>query len=156
VVAGLAVLLLAITPYQVLRSQRDIQSALADFRAGDCPGAARGALSALDALNSRTEPFELLGYCDVRVGKSALAVRMLQAADRRDPGNWELLYGLALARATAGQDPRPALRAAARVGSDEPLVQDALRRMRGTSRRRWDREARRSKLPIPPAPVDVR
>jgi hypothetical protein len=152
ILTGLLALLLAVTPFQVMRSQQLTSDAVARFADRDCAGAARLALVALEALNSRTEPFQLLAYCDVRAGQSRLAVQMLQAALRRDPGNWQLLYGLGLARATAGQDPRPALRAARRAAPREPLVQDALARMRGDRPRRWDREARRSRLALSPVP----
>ncbi len=156
VVAGLAVLLLALTPVQLLRSQRDVERALASFRAGDCTRASDAALGALSAIDSRTEPFEILGYCDVRAGQPDLARRMLTAALRRDPDNWELLYGLALVRASDGKDPRPVLRRARAANPREPMVDDALRRMRSRRPAVWRREALASTLPIAPGPVATR
>ena len=57
----------------------------------------------------RAEPFELIGYCDLRAGEPALAVAAFEAARRRDPEAWQYAYGLTVARALAGQDPRPAI-----------------------------------------------
>ncbi|MFL5581257.1 MAG: O-antigen ligase family protein, partial [Gemmatimonadaceae bacterium] len=150
VLAGLAVLLLALTPVRAGLSQVRLDTALAAFRGGDCARATDSALASLSALGSSSEPFELLGYCDVRAGRERLGVRMLEAALRRDPGSWELRYGLALTQAAAGIDPRPELRRARRANPDERLIADALERMRGRSPARWAREARRSTLVVPP------
>jgi cytochrome c-type biogenesis protein CcmH/NrfG len=46
-------------------------------------------LDAVDAFNIRPEPFIVLGYCDMRLGRPALAVRAMQSAVRKDPENWE-------------------------------------------------------------------
>jgi hypothetical protein len=58
-------------------------------------------------FGSRPDVYELIGYCDVRLGRPDLAERMLSAAVQREPRSWELYYGLALIRGAAGRDPRP-------------------------------------------------
>jgi hypothetical protein len=148
-VGGLAILLLAFAPLQIARSQRHLDASLDAFRAGDCATAIDRALASVEVLGSRPEPFELLGYCDVRTGRPELAVRQLEAAVRRDPASWELHYGLALVRAAAGLDPRPHLRAALAANPLDPLVRGAAERMRSTRPRVWQREAGRSQLVIP-------
>lgn len=147
--AGLGVLLLIVTPVRVGLSQRNLERSLAAFQSGDCTRSAEHALAAIDALGSRPQGFELLGYCDAKVGQHMLAERMLRAAIKRDPGSWDLHYGLALVRSVAGQDPRPELRRARRLNPLEPAVSDALRRMRSNRPAVWVREGRRSVLPLP-------
>lgn len=147
--AGLGVLLLIVTPVRVGLSQRNLERSLAAFQAGDCTRSAEHALAAIDALGSRPQGFELLGYCDAKVGQHVLAERMLRAAIKRDSGSWDLHYGLALVRSVAGQDPRPELRRARRMNPLEPAVGDAMRRMRSDRPAVWVREGRRSSLPLP-------
>ena len=72
-------------------------------------------LDSLKAIPSRPQPFEVLGYCDARLGLDRLAVGAMEGGVDRDPENWELFYGLALVRADAGLDPRPAARQALRL-----------------------------------------
>ena len=147
--AGLGILLLIATPIRVGLSQRHLEQSLAAFRQQDCATAAREALSAAEMLNSRAPAFELLGYCDARRGRHALAQRMLKAAQRRDPGSWDLHYGSALVRSVGGRDPRPELRRARRLNPLEDAVEDALERMDSDNPRVWIREGRRTPLPLP-------
>jgi hypothetical protein len=66
----------------------------------------------------------------------------------RDPENWELWYGLALVRANAGEDPRPAARTALRLNPKGPLARDAVKRFDAADARKWKRRAQRARLPI--------
>ena len=147
--AGLGILLLLLTPIRLGLSQRYLEQSLAAFRDKDCGTAARKALAAVEMVNSRAPAFELLGYCDARRGRHALARRMLQAAQRRDPGSWDLHYGSALVRSVGGRDPRPELRRARRLNPLEDAVKDALERMDSDDPRVWVREGRRTPLPLP-------
>jgi O-antigen ligase len=147
VVAGLACLALAATPWLVMRSQSSLEAAASAFARGDCRAAIDHALASRDALAMRAEPFELLGYCDLRVGEPSLAVRAMRAAHERDPGNWQYAYGLALAQARAGQDPRPAAALAVRLDPREPVARAFARDLRGASKREWPRAAARASLP---------
>jgi MFS family permease len=147
VLAGLACLLLAVTPWVLLRSQAALESASAAFHRADCRAAIDDALSSRDALSVRAEPFELIGYCDVRVGANALAVQAFEAARKRDPDNWRYAYGLALARARARQDPRGEAADAVRLNPRETVARDLAKAFDDARPRRWPRVAAEAKLP---------
>lgn len=147
VIAGLACLLLAVTPWLLLRSQAALESASAAFHRGSCREAVDDALSSRDALSVRAEPFELIGYCDLRAGANALAVQAFEAARNRDPDNWRYAYGLALARARAGQDPRAQAAEAARLNPREATATDLRDAFADSRRRGWPRVAAGAKLP---------
>ena len=78
-----------------------------------------------------------------------LAIGAMRSGIDRDPENWELYYGLALVRANAGRDPRPAARQALRLNPHGALPRRAVRRFGTTSDpRKWKRRAQRARLPI--------
>jgi hypothetical protein len=147
VVAGLACLLLAATPWLMLRSQSALEAALTAFDRGDCRTAIDDALDSRDALSVRAEPFELVGYCDLRAGAQTLAVDAMQAARDRDPRNWRYAYGLAMAQARAGKDPRAEAALALRLNPRETIARDLVRGFDETGRRGWPRVAGRAQLP---------
>jgi O-Antigen ligase len=139
ILAALAVLVLAITPWLEMTSQSALNRATRAFAAGDCPTAVGAALDAVDRFGVLPGPWEILAYCDERAGQYALATRAMDAAHARDPRNWAYVYGQALVHGVAGQDPRPYARAALRMNRFEPLAQDlvrALRKARTPARRR--------------------
>jgi hypothetical protein len=146
---GLALLLVALTPVRVAASQRSFDEALDAFRTGDCAATIDRALDAQSVFGPRPDVYELIGYCDVRLGRPDLAERMLSAAVQREPRSWELYYGLALIRGASGRDPRPSLREALERNPREEIVRDAAQRMAGDKPRVWRREARASRLVIP-------
>jgi hypothetical protein len=148
VLAGLGCLLLAVGPASVAASQRSLNDATRAFKAGDCARAVDGALDSLGALSVRPEPFELLGYCNLRAGQEALAVRAFQSARNRDPNDWQYAYGLAVANALAGTDPRPMARVALRLDPKEALTRDLVAALRGGGPRRWARAAARARIPF--------
>lgn len=147
-VAGLAVLLVAITPVRVALSQRDLDTAVAALRDGDCRATVDGALSSARMISARAEPYELLAYCDARLGFGPLALQMVERAIARDPDNWEYRYDEALVLGTQGRDPRPALDRAQRLN---PLNGEVfrLRRTVGTTPRTWKRRTLNARLLLP-------
>jgi hypothetical protein len=148
VIAGLACLLLATTPALIAASDARLRQANAAFARGDCPRAIDAALGSRDALSVRPEPFELLGYCDLRSGQWTLAVRAMRSAEARDPGSWRYVYGVAVAQALAGQDPRPAIARARRLNPRAPEAIELADALRRTDRpRAWARAAARARLP---------
>lgn len=147
--AGLGILLLILTPVRLGVSQRYLAQSLTAFRNQDCGTASAKALAAIDMVNSRSQAFELLGYCDARRGRHELADRMLKAAQRRDPDSWDVHYGSALVRSVAGHDPRPELRRARQLNPLEDIVDDAIERMDSDNPRVWIREGLRTPLPLP-------
>jgi len=148
VLAGLACLLLALTPLMVTVSQSRLQTAGRAFERGDCATAVDASLASLDVLGVRPEPFELIGYCDLRAGRPELAVAAMEAARRRDPEAWQYAYGLAVARALAGRDPRPAIEAAARLNPREARIRALARALDSDRPQRWRRAAVRARLPF--------
>jgi hypothetical protein len=148
IVAGLACLVLAVTPALVAASQPPLTRGVEAFERGDCAGAIDGALDSLAVLRTRPEPFELLGYCDLRGGRPELAVAAMRSALRRDPENWRYAYGVAVAEALAGRDPRAAAALAHRLNPLERLAAELDRDLGETaSRARWRRIAARARLP---------
>ena len=147
VVVALGLLLLGTTPALAALSQRHLNESAAAFVRGDCTKAIDSALDSINVLGLRPEPWEILGYCDVRSGEERLAVRALEKAVERDPEHWHYRYGLALARGAAGQDPRPDARAALRLNPHNPLLQEAVKRFDTDDRREWRRRALAARLP---------
>jgi hypothetical protein len=127
---GLACLLVALTPWFIAWSQGPLNDAVRAFYRGNCPTAVDAALTSSERLAVRPEPFEVVGWCDVRAGQGRLAVAALSSARDRDPDNWAYAYGLAVARAVNGEDARPLADLATRLNPREPLARDFARRMR--------------------------
>jgi hypothetical protein len=118
------------------------------FHRGDCTAAVDAALASTDRLSVRPEPFEVLGWCDVRAGQGRLALAAMTAAHDRDPHNWAYVYGLAVSRALAGLDPRPLAREASRLNPRDPLARAFARRTAATNTRaRWRSIAQRALAP---------
>jgi hypothetical protein len=147
IVAGIGCLLLMITPTLVVRSQAALDRSTAAVARGDCGTAIDEALASLDALRLRAEPFEWLGWCDIRAGQHRLAVGAMRAAEVRDPDNWQYPYGLAVAKAFAGEDPRPSVRRAVQLNPRDEQTERLRLAFRGDDPAAWKRRAAR--LPIP-------
>jgi len=136
---GLALLAATVAPGVLIVSQGRLDAAGDAFERGDCDAAIEPAVASIEALEIRPEPYEALGFCQVRRGNPQLAVSALERAVERDPDNWEFHYGLALMRGAAGLDPRPPARAARRLNPRDGLTTDLLYELRRGDRRRWKR-----------------
>ena len=147
-VAGVAILVVAITPVRVALSQRNLNDAVSALRNGDCRATVDGALASARMVGARSEPYELLAYCDARLGLGPLALDMVHRAIARDPGNWEYRYDEALVLGTQGKDPRPSLTEALRLN---PLNGEVfrLRKAVGTTPQTWKRRALNARLLLP-------
>jgi O-antigen ligase/polysaccharide polymerase Wzy-like membrane protein len=146
--AGVAVLVLAVTPALVAVSQVHIGAGVTALKHGNCPRAISESLSATGTLGLRPEPYETLGFCDVRLGNPKLGVQMMQRAVDRDPDWWEYRYGLALVQGAAGLDPRPALAQARRLNPREGLPRDFAAALKGAKGpRAWRQAALTARLP---------
>ena len=148
VAAGLGCIVLAATPVLVAASQSALTRASAAFERGDCAGAVDAALDSRDALGMRPEPYELLGYCNLRGGAFGLAIQAMEAARARDPENWRPAYGLAVALALDGRDPRGAIADARRLNPLDPRAADLARALDSDRPARWRRAAARARLPF--------
>jgi O-Antigen ligase len=146
-VAALACLLVAVTPVTVGLAQGRLNRSVDALAHGDCRTATDAALDSLDVLPIQAEPFEVLGWCDARVGQMQLALHAMEVARRRDPDNWQNAYGLAVIQALAGQNARPTAALALRLNPLDPLTRDLVRGLR--SRKPARRRAFAAKAPIP-------
>jgi O-antigen ligase len=144
---GLACLLVAVTPLTVAFSQAKLNSAVAALTQRNCTRAVDDALGSLRWLNRRPEPFEVLGWCDLQVGQTKLGLDAMRAAETRDPGNWEYAYGVAVAQAQLGQDPRPAARRALERNPLGTLPRRFWRQVRRDDRAAWRRAGQRAPIP---------
>jgi O-antigen ligase len=148
VALGIGSLVLAVSPALVAISQGYLDSAVRNLQAGNCRDASSEALDAIHVLSVRPEPYQVLGFCDSRAGQHELAVTMLETAVDRDKGEWESYYGLALVKAVAGQDPRPAARKAYEMAPHEPLAVEGFEMFRSGDPQIWKRRALSARLPI--------
>jgi cytochrome c-type biogenesis protein CcmH/NrfG len=138
----------AVVPALVGLSQDRLEESVEEIAEGDCAEAVAEARASLDVLSVRARPYEVIGYCAARQGLGALAVPAMQRAVERDPRNWEYHYGLAVARAGAGIDPRAAARTALRLNRFHVLARDGWRRFgRGGDPQSWRAAASGARLP---------
>jgi hypothetical protein len=125
-------------------SQMHLQRAANAFQAGNCSRAESQAAASIDVLALRPEPYQILGYCDISNGRAQDAVAAMKEAVSQEPGSWEYHYGLAIADAYAGIDPRAQMATVLRLDPDDPLVQQ-MQPVLGTSARNiWLATARRA------------
>jgi O-Antigen ligase len=103
----------------------------------NCAAADVAARSSIAWLDVRPEPFEVLGFCDMRSGQPTQAIAEMRRAVHLDPGSWETYYALSIAEAAAGIDPRPAAQRALRMNPREPLTRQAARAFGTRSRAQW-------------------
>jgi hypothetical protein len=146
VMAGLACLLLALTPALVLVSESRLHRAVVAFRAGDCTRAVDAALSVGDVL-PRAGAYEIIGYCDLRARQDALGLKAMQRAHARDPENWQYLYGIAVAQAIGGKDPRATAAEALRRNPHQALARSLARALDTPSAARRFRAAAHAGIP---------
>jgi O-antigen ligase len=132
---------IAVVPALVLISQTHLDSSADAFTAGRCPEAVDQAHASTSALGMRPEPYEIIAFCEVRVGAPERGIEAIEKAIDRDPLNWEYRYGLAIMRGVAGQDPRPAARRALRLNRFNAEAAEAMSRFRTSSQRVWRRQA---------------
>ena len=149
VCVALAVAVVAVTPALMGLSQLRLNHSVAALKRGDCASAIDDGLSSISAIGARPEPWEIVGYCDMLLGSGDLAERAMRNAADRDPKDWEFRYALALVRARAGRDPRPAARQALALSPHEPLARQAVAMFASDSRRSWARRARQAPLDVP-------
>jgi O-antigen ligase len=138
---ALSCLGIAVLPALVFVSQTRLDNSLDAFTRGDCTSAIDSARSSSSALGARAEPYEVIGYCEARLGFPRRGIRAMDSALDRDPDNWEYHYGLAVMRAAAGLDPRHQARVALRLNPLDPTTNDAVDRFDTESRALWKRRA---------------
>lgn len=149
VIGAIVVLALAVTPILNALADARLRDSVAALKVGDCQTAIDQALSATSALGARPEPYAILAFCDVRLGKLELADRMIRNAVDRDPNNWIYHYGLALVLAAQGENPREAIAEARRLNPREPRAIEVEEAFASTNDpEKWKRRALKARLPI--------
>jgi hypothetical protein len=118
----LVCLVLAVLPIRLALSDARLRDAIEAVNRGDCAEARTDAASSSEAISERPTPYQVVALCDLLEGSYPHAIGQMREAVARDPDNWELTYGLALARAAAGEDPRPALRRTLELSPRELLL----------------------------------
>ncbi|MFL5843390.1 MAG: O-antigen ligase family protein [Solirubrobacteraceae bacterium] len=147
--AGLAVLLVAITPVRVALSQAHLRTAVSDLRRGDCNGTIASALDAASVLSARSESYVLLAYCDARIGLGNLGEQMARRAIAHDPHNWQYHYALGVVQASQGRDPRPAIAQARRLNPLDGMLIRFERSVSKADPQAWKRRAQSARLLLP-------
>jgi hypothetical protein len=142
-ILGLLCVAGAVLPVLIVGSQGHLGAAEGALYAStpDCATAGSAARASIGWLNMRPEPFEILGFCDLRRGRPRDAVARMRQAVRLDPGSWETYYALSIAQAAAGIDPTAAARRALWMDPLEPLTQQAVREFRSADPRERARRA---------------
>jgi O-antigen ligase len=139
VAASLAVA--AATPVLLLFSQSRLTESARAFNRDNCDLASKRAYDSINNLSLRPEPYRIIGFCDIRRGRGEAAVAAMRKAVDKGPENWESHYGLALALASSGRDPRPAIRRTQELNPREAFVQAAADAFRQGSPDSWQRQA---------------
>jgi len=117
-----SLLVVAVTPALLMLSQYRLQASATAFDKGNCRTATREAVSSINILGNRPQPYQIVGYCDLDSGRTQEAVAAMRKAIENQPRSWEYHFGLSIALGYAGADPRPEMAAAARLARREPLV----------------------------------
>jgi hypothetical protein len=134
---AVALLVTALTPVLLLISQDRLETAASAFEQNNCTRASSAAISTINVLAIRPEPYQILGYCDLAAGRAQDAVAAMRKAVHYESVNWEYHWGLAIAEGYAGIDPRPEVATAARMNPQEALVSQALPAFRAASAAGW-------------------
>jgi cytochrome c-type biogenesis protein CcmH/NrfG len=137
VVIGALLLAGAIAPALIVVSQRQLDDAAEAFDRANCAEATERATASIRTLEIRPEPYEVLGFCDVRQGFDRLGVAALEQAVERDPDNWEFHYALAVVRGSAGLDPRATAQAALQHNPHDPLTKSLVGYVDTADRGKW-------------------
>jgi hypothetical protein len=149
-VAGVLVcLVLALLPARLAVSSGHLDDAIEAVRRGDCVGARAKAAESIDEISKRPTPYQVIAFCDLREHRYRQAVGQMRQSLAQDPGNWELVYGLAVARAGAGLDPRPGIRLVHRLNPNEPMLEELPAGLASDRRAAWKRAAGEAQL-LPP------
>jgi hypothetical protein len=119
-------LVLAVAPLLIGVSYQRLRTGGEALAAGNCFKARQSAFSSISLLAVRPEAYEIIGFCDLQLGFPVEGLAAAQKAEHYEPNNWNYSYGLAIARAENGLDPRSQARQALRLDPRQPLVQDEV------------------------------
>jgi hypothetical protein len=149
-IAALLAVALGVPSAVIAVSQSRLEASASAFARGDCAAADERAQAALSVIDVWPRAYETMGYCRLGNGRGSDAIRAMGAALDRDPEHWRYRYGLAVALATAGRDPRSEAAAAARLSPREPFLLRTPRLFGGQDPEGWRRQARGAPVPADP------
>jgi O-antigen ligase len=132
---ALACLAVALVPAAVAVSQHRIEEAEAALERGDCAKARSEAQSAVDLIDFRPEPRQVLAYCAARGGDLAKALSEAREAVRLDPDDWHYRYDVALVLTASGRDGTAEARTVARLNPRDPVASGAPATLGGADAR---------------------
>ena len=121
-----SLLVVAVTPALLMLSQYRLQAAAKAFDAGSCRSATKEAVSSINILGNRPQPYQIVGYCDLDSGRVNEAVAAMQKAVEQEPRSWEYHFGLSIAQGYAGIDPHREMAVASALNPREDLVRQGL------------------------------
>ena len=119
-------LVLAVAPLLIGVSYARLRASGQEFSAGNCVKARQSAFSSISLLADRPEPYEIISFCDLQLGFPVEGLQAAQKAVHYERNNWNYRYGLSIALAENGMNPRPAAAQALRMNPRETIVQDAV------------------------------
>jgi hypothetical protein len=120
-----ALLVVAVTPALLMLSQVRLQASARAFEKGSCKTATSEAVASINLVGIHPQPYQIVGYCNIENGRAQDAVAAFKKAVEQQPRSWEYHYGLGLAQAYAGADPRLEIAEAGRLNPLEPMVHAA-------------------------------
>jgi hypothetical protein len=115
-------MLLAIAPLLIGFSYQRLRASGAALSDGNCQLAKHRAFSSISLLAVRPQAYEVIGYCDLEQGYPIEALAAMNKAVAYDRQAWDYHFGLAMAQAANGIDPRPEAREAHRLDPREGLT----------------------------------
>jgi hypothetical protein len=134
-------LVLAAAPLLIGVSYQRLRVSGRAFAAGNCVKARQSAFSSISLLSVRPEAYEIIGFCDLQIGFPVEGLAAAKKAESYEAGNWNYSYGLAIALAENGLDPRPAAERALRLNPLQPIVRDEVAAFATDARRSWGQTA---------------
>jgi O-antigen ligase len=136
---GLAIAAVGVSVFAgaLLLTEQRIGTASSARSRGECVAARAAARSATSILDVFPQPYEVLGNCEIARGQPRAAIGAMQQARDLEPQNWQYEMDVAVAQALAGVDPRPAIRAAARLNPREGTVGLMSSLLNTSSKARW-------------------
>ena len=134
-------LVLALAPLLIGLSYQRVRVSGEEFSVGDCVKARQSAFSSISLLAARPEPYEIVSFCDLQLGFPVEGLQAAQKAVHYERDNWNYSYGLAIALAENGINPKPAAEQALKLNPLEPIVQDEVAAFSNTGPRGWEQAA---------------
>jgi hypothetical protein len=123
---AVAWLVLAIAPLLIGVSYARVRVSGAELAAGNCVKARQSAFSSISLLAARPQAYEILSYCDLQLGFPVEGLQAAQKAVHYEHDNWNYRYGLAIALAENGVDPRSTAAQALKLNPQETIIQDEV------------------------------